>query len=124
MLHNARLTLRRADPEGTELQVKSVSPTADPSSLEVTLEGTVFARFPITQTIELYDYDARVWEVVDSRTASQSGDATAEVEVTGELSRFVEAGTGCIEARIHYKSGVARQRFTSYTDQFTWTILP
>jgi hypothetical protein len=106
----------------TEFEVKAVSSVANPSSLVVTLEGSVFARSQVNQTIELYDYVAGVWEQIDTRAATRFSDSTVKVAATGDLSRFVEAGTMCIEARIRYQSPVARQHFSSNTDQFLWTI--
>jgi hypothetical protein len=106
----------------TEFVVKSFSPVANPAWMEVTLEGSVFARSSITQTIELFDYVAGGWELVDSGVAAQSTDSTVTVALTGNLSRFVQPGTMCVEARIHFQSDAARQQFSSNTDQFIWTI--
>lgn len=122
---DADLSIQRAIADvqsRTEFEVKAVSPVANPSSLEVTLEGSVFARSPVNQTIELFDYVADGWELVDTRVSTQSTDSTATVAATGDLSRFVEPGTMSIEARIRYQSPVARQQFSSNTDQFQWTI--
>ncbi len=106
----------------TEFVVMGTSPTANPGSLEVTLEGAVFARSPVVQTIELYDYVAAAWELVDSRNATNMIDSTATVAATGDLSRFVDPTTLAVEARIHFQSLSPRQRFASNTDQFIWTI--
>jgi photosystem II stability/assembly factor-like uncharacterized protein len=122
---DADLLIRRATADiqsRTEFQVKSVSPVASPSSLTVTLEGAVFARSQVNQTIELFDYVADDWEQVDTRAASRFGDSTAQVVAIGDLSRFVQPDTMCIEARIRYESVVPRQQFSSNTDQFIWTI--
>jgi hypothetical protein len=122
---NTDLSLQRATADiqsRTEFEVKAVSPVANPSSLEVTLEGAVFARSQVNQTIELYDYAAAAWEQVDTRAATRFTDSTVVVAATGDLSRFVEAGTMCIEARIRYQSLNPRQQFSSNTDQFIWTI--
>ncbi len=105
-----------------EFEVKAFSPVASPSSLAVTLEASVFARTQVDQTIELFDYVANEWEQVDTRAAARFTDATATVAATGDLSRFVEAGTMCLEARIRFQSPVARQQFSSNADQFIWTI--
>ena len=43
----------------TEFEVKAVSPTASPVSLAVTLEGSVFARSNVVQTIELFKLSRR-----------------------------------------------------------------
>ncbi len=106
----------------TEFVVTGTSPTLTPSSFEVTLEGAVFARSTVNQTIELYDYVADQWEQVDTRAASRFSDSTVTVAATGDLSRFVEAGTMCLQARIRYQSLNPRQQFSSNTDQFIWTI--
>ena len=79
------------------IEVKGFSPVASPSSLEVTLEGSVFARSQVYQTIELYDYVAGVWEQVDARAATRFTDSTVTLAATGDLSRFVEGGTMFIE---------------------------
>ncbi len=122
---NADLSLQRATADiqsRTEFEAKGVSPMANPSSLEVTLEGAVFARSTVNQTIELYDYVTDAWEQVDTRPATRFTDSMVTVAATGDLSRFVEAGTMCMMARIRYQSPVARQQFSSNTDQFIWTI--
>ncbi len=122
---NADLALQRATADiqsRTEFEVKSISPVATPASLEVTLEGAVFARSQVNQTIELFDYVAAAWEQVDTRAATRFMDSTVTIEATGDLSRFVEPGTMYIEARIRYQSTNPRQQFSSNTDQFIWTI--
>ncbi len=122
---DADLSLQRAVADiqsRTEFQVSAVSPVASPSSLAVTLEGSVFARSQVEQTIELFDYTAGAWEQVDTRPASRFVDDTVTVAATGDLSRFVEPGTQVIEARIRYQSGNPRQQFASNIDQFNWTI--
>ncbi|MEM7455140.1 MAG: hypothetical protein AAF456_12385 [Planctomycetota bacterium] len=108
----------------TELEVKATSPSSNPSSFDVTLEGSVFARSNVEQTIELYDYDLQAWELVDTRDAarSPSPDSVVTLSASGDLSRFVEPGTRCIEARIRYQSATQRQQFQSNTDQFEWRI--
>ena len=108
----------------TEFVVKGISPISNPSSFEFTLEGSVFARSNVVQTIELFDYDAASWELVDTRNSnrSPSPDSTVVVAGTGDLSRFVDDATGCIEARVQYKSDSPRQNFGSNTDQTIWVI--
>ncbi len=122
---NADLSIRRATADAqsrTEFEVIGASQTASPSTLEVTLEASVFARGPVIQTIELFDFDAATWEQIDARPASRLSDATITVAATGDLSRFIQPGTNRIEARIRYQSVNPRQRFSSNTDQLIWTI--
>ena len=106
----------------TEFLVTGTSPTATPSRLEVNLEGAVFARSTVVQTIALWDYVADAWELVDSSNATNMVDSKSRVIATGDLSRFVDPTTLSIEARVHFQSSNPRQRFASNTDQFYWTI--
>jgi hypothetical protein len=123
---NNDLSLRRLDSDiqsRTEFVVKGYSPIA-PESLKFKLEGAVFARSNVVQTIELFDYVANRWEILDSRNATRSPapDLVVTVAATGDLSRFVEAETSCMEARVRYKSDIPRQNFASNTDQTVWMI--
>lgn len=108
----------------TELVIQAVSPYQEPSGVDIRLEGSVFARTAVDQAIDMYNYDSDSWEEVDARAATRFVDSTVEFSVTGEASRFIQPGTGQIEARVRFNSPVARQRFTSNTDQFQWTINP
>jgi hypothetical protein len=106
----------------TEFEVEGVSPTASPSFLEVTLEGAVLARKDVEQSIELFDYAAGQWELVDLRVAAVGGDSTVSVEPDGDLARFVEPETFKVEARICYQTLVPVKALISRTDQFFWRI--
>jgi hypothetical protein len=106
----------------TEFEISAVSPNANPVLFEVSLEGSVFARSAVSQTIELFNYATGVWETVDTRDAGRFTDATATVAASGDLSRYVEAGTMAIRARVRFQSPVARQQFSSNVDLFSWTI--
>ncbi len=122
---NVDLVLQRAGNDiqsRTEFVVKGVSEIRNPVTLQVTMEGAVFARSTVVQSIELYDYVAGAWVLVDSRNASRFSDSTVTVAATGDLSRFVEETTQCVEARVRFQSTEARQNFSSNTDHFFWTI--
>ena len=122
---NADLQLTRSSNDvqsRTEFEITGVSPTATPSLFEVELEGSVFARTTVNQTIELFDYATGSWESIDTREASRFSDATSVVAATGDLSRFVDPATLAIRARVRYQSPAARQQFASNTDMFVWTI--
>ena len=106
----------------TEFEISSVSPTANPSLFEVELEGSVFARSTVNQTIELFDFATSSWESVDTRAASGFNDASVVVPAAGDLSRFVEPGTLAIRPASGTSLPVARQQFASNTDLFAWTI--
>ena len=122
---NLDVSIRRSSTDiqsRTEFEVSANSPTSTPTTMDLTLEASVFARLEVTQTIELFDFDSDSWEQVDSRPASRFIDAVVEVSVAGDVSRFVESGSSNIQARIRFVSANPRQQFTSHTDQFIWTI--
>lgn len=122
---NVDLSVRR-NPTGiqsvVELELKGVSPTETPSSLEFTLEASVFARSTVNQSILLFDYVAGEYEQLDMREAAQFTDLVTTVTPTGDLSRFVEPGTGCVMASVLFQSINPRQQFTANIDQIVWQI--
>ena len=106
------------------LELKGTTTIQSPSNLEFTLEAGAFARGPISQTIELFDYDLGDWEELDMRDASRFGDSTVTVIPTGDLARFVDDATGCIEARISWRSSTPRASFSASPDFAEWFIEP
>lgn len=124
---NQDLSIRRDNSDvrsRTGFTVTTTTSIQSPSAVEITLEGSVFARTTVNQFIELFNYDSQSWEQLDLQNASRFIDSTVTIQATGDSSRFVEAGTGMIEARIRYESLNPRQKFTSNTDLVTWTITP
>jgi hypothetical protein len=124
---NVDLSLSRSSGDiqsRTELEIRSTSPFANPSAMEVTLEGSVFARSAVSQRIELFDYVAGGWEQIDLRDASRFSDGVVNIMPSGDLSRFVQPGTRAMSARIHFQSLNPRQQFSSNTDLFQWTVTP
>ena len=122
---NSDLSIRRSTSDiqsRCEFEVAGMSPVALPSLIEISLEGSVFARTQVSQTVELFDFDAGIWEEVYTGVAARFSDTTVSAEATGDLSRYVQAGSLSVKARIRYQSLNARQQFTSNTDQFTWTF--
>ena len=106
----------------TEFEVTGTCPIPMPSSVSVVLEGAVFARTTVVQSIELYDYDAGGWVEVDSQDASGFSDSVVRVDVLSNFQRFIEPTTLQMSARVRYRSTNPRQRFSSNTDTFYWLI--
>ncbi|MEM7455944.1 MAG: hypothetical protein AAF456_16455 [Planctomycetota bacterium] len=122
---NVDLSISRAPNDlqsRTTFIAKATSPTQTPFQFDVTVEGSVFSRVAVTQNIELFNYDTGGWELVDSRAAARFGDSTVTVMPGGDLSRFVEPGTGCIETRLRFVGAAQRAIFSSNTDQVIWAI--
>ena len=123
---NLDLSIQRSNSDvtsRTEFEVTAISPISNPVTLSVTLEGAVFARSLVNQTVSLYDYTLGTWEVVDTRAARRFTDRVDQIDVTtGDLSRFVNPVTGEMKGRVLYLSPNRRQQFASNTDQFSWTV--
>ncbi len=126
MVNQANVPIVQRNPSQTtgvvEVEIKSISPVANPTELEFTLESSGFFRTPVIQSIQLYDYDADAYVEFDSRNTSRFVDDVAVAVATGDLSRFVEDGTGCVMARVVYTSPVRRQSFSVAIDQGFWFI--
>lgn len=108
----------------TEFEIENFSPYAALSGIDVRLEGSVFARTGVEQAIDMYNYNTNEWEEVDTRDATRFVDSTTEFSLTGDVNRFIQPVTARLLARVRYRSANPRQRFTSNTDQFYWTIQP
>jgi hypothetical protein len=122
---NSDLVVRRSNSSISgvvSIDFKGVSLNPNPSNFEFTLEASGFFRFTVTQSIQLYDYDAGQFVEVDLRNATQSVDQTVVVNGTGNLGRFVENGTGCVRTRIVYTSSRQRQQFSANIDKACWSF--
>jgi hypothetical protein len=108
--------------ESLTFDVKSAVPAGVFSELTFTLESSVRSAKPVTQEIFLFDYDLDDYVLFDTRDARALGDEVVVVAPTGDLSRFVQPGTQCVEARIVYtKQGLARG-VQAFIDQAVWHI--
>ena len=104
------------------LEVTSTSPAEVPSLFSFTVEAAVFARSEVSQSIDLFNYQLGSFEEVDVRPANRFTDLVTTVEAAGDLSRFVEPGTGEIKARVRFESANPRQQFSANIDQTVWGI--
>ncbi|MEM7452980.1 MAG: LamG domain-containing protein [Planctomycetota bacterium] len=105
-----------------ELETETLAGIESPSSFEFTIESAAFFRSTVIQSIDLYDFDAQQFVRVDSRNASRFGDQTVTGSGSGDLSRFVEDGTGRVRTRLLFDSPVNRQKFSTSIDMIKWSI--
>ena len=122
---NVDLSLRRNDADAISrvvITTKAISPVTVPVSLAFTLESSVFARSEVTQIIELFNYDSNEWEQLDLQTAQRFSDKSVTVNATGDVGRFFDNLTGCVEARVSFRSATNRQKFSANIDQVRWLI--
>ena len=99
------------------------SSVAAPASLNLSLTAHV-TQPDVTQKIELWDYQASNWVLVNSQSAS-----TVDSTVVGTGSnpgRFVQAGTNAVQARVSWRlTRASRIPFwLAGVDQLVWTISP
>ncbi len=103
--------------------VKSTVPGGALSEMNFTFESSVRSAIPVTQEIYLFDYDLDDYVLFDTRDARVLGDEVVVIEPTGDLTRFVQPGTLCVEARIVYsKQGLARG-IQAFIDQAVWNVM-
>ena len=106
-----------------EVELSAVAPrVVTAADLTFTVESSVFARGPTSQTIELFDFSNEIWEVVDQRNASRFSDRTDTVLPGGDVSRFVDELTGEMRARVCYRANASRAQFSANVDHVYWTL--
>lgn len=109
---NARITL----------DFNSVCPVSSPFEMAFSIEASVFSRLQVSQTFELFDYATNQWEIVHVGTASRFIDSTTTIELSGDLTRFIEDGTRSMRARCLYQGAEPRAQFTARIDHVNWIV--
>jgi hypothetical protein len=57
----------------------------------------------IQQLVEFFNFTSSTWEVMDQRNLTTS-DTTITVSAGGAISRFIQAGTSEVRARVSYRA--------------------
>ncbi|MEE2827366.1 MAG: hypothetical protein VYE64_12125 [Planctomycetota bacterium] len=85
------------------------SPSESPTAIELTFEGfSVTGRPVIIQEIALYNFQTADYEVVRTKRMPIAEDESFTVDLSGDLSRFIEPGTCKMEARMVHKPAPRR----------------
>lgn len=103
--------------------VNGTSSVANPSNLELTV--TAHASTPgLTQSVDLWDYQASAWVSASSQAATTL-DSTV-VSVPSNASRFVQAGTLAMKARVSWKQTgfTLSSSWRAAVDQIGWNVAP
>lgn len=123
---DARLCYLRGNPFSPTLpaiwlEFHGVLPTDNPSELAVTLEAHV-NDIGISQGIEMYNFVTNQFENVDTRDATRNVDSVANIVLTGDVTRFVESGTGKVRTKVTYAADGTGflLNWKSCIDQFIW----
>jgi hypothetical protein len=104
------------------IRFEATAPVQTPSTLTFRYEGHVNNPSSIQQ-LELYDFAAGSWVVVDSRPGSAS-DVQVVVAPTNP-ARFVQSGTRLVRARVSVSSGSRNMRsWQTRVDFVSWTMAP
>jgi WD40 repeat protein len=79
----------------------------------------------LEQNLDLFDYQANAWQLVDSRACFTS-DHTVVFEQTTNIERFIRPGTREVRARISWKAiaPVFIYPWQTRVDQAFWNIVP
>jgi hypothetical protein len=117
----AGLTLGPFEPP-VWIEVEATSPTDIPANLTFTLESRGNTG-NLKQTVEFFNFDTDSYEEVDMRDATTS-DSSIEIQPAGDVTRFVQPGTGLMQARIGWRSQglIALFPWTISVDQTAWTV--
>lgn len=107
-----------------EVNLTATSPTATPSVLQVVVESRIQVA-GIAQKVQLWDFDASAWVVIDSRFIGLS-DTTITVSAAGSLTRFVQSGTRQMRMRIGLDELAAEttEAWHAWFDRVVWRITP
>jgi hypothetical protein len=104
-----------------EIEVTGTATTDSPSGIAFAVEAATSGD-PTVQKIELYNYDTQLWEMVSERGGPNS-DTVTQVIIRTDASRFVEAGTREVKARVGFGDrGVNFPSWGGTYDQVFWTI--
>ncbi len=83
------------------IEYRGTSPILEPSQLTLILEARS-STYGLQQVVEVFDFLTGEFETVDVHL-SQTSDLTIEIELAGELSRFVDAATGMLRVRTSWR---------------------
>ncbi|MEM7457129.1 MAG: hypothetical protein AAF456_22495 [Planctomycetota bacterium] len=112
------LAPRRAIVQKVEMILTSTSPVSLPATMNFRLQSSLGGSAEdgnVIQSVKLWNYDTDQFEQIDSRGATIA-DTAIVVSPAGDLSRFVQPGTGEIMASVSYRRDQFVRRF------FTWSI--
>ena len=103
--------------------VNGTSSTSTPSDLRLSV--TAHANTPnLSQTIQLWDFQASAWVTVSTQAATTSN--STRVGLGLNPARFVQSGTNAVRARVSWKQTgpTLIYQWSAFIDQIVWNISP
>ena len=102
------------------IEFRATLPDDQPQAITAVLEARA-NRDEIIQRLEMWNYLTGQFEVVDSRNASNGIDQVSVVPLSGDVSRFVEGGSGNIVTRVTFNGPrLGGARWIADIDQLIW----
>ena len=94
-----------------------------PTSLSATLEAQANT-LGLTQTIDMFNWNLGQYETVDSRLASFNIDSVAAVDLSNNVSDYVQTGTGTVKTRTGWRATgpLLLYPWTVSIDQVIWSV--
>ena len=104
------------------LEFTGTLPNEHPASLAFSIESKANT-VGLVQTIELFNFQSGNYEEVDSSQATII-DSLFEIQATGNIGRFVEAGSGKVKTRLAWRASgpVLLFPWTVSIDHIQWTV--
>jgi hypothetical protein len=104
-----------------EIVVTGTSPTDNPSSIAFRIESAADAT-PTRLRVELYNFLSNTWEQI-GEVNGPTTDTRFDFSASGNVARFVQAGTGLVRARIGFHDrGITVANWNVRFDQAVWRI--
>ncbi len=89
-------------------------PSDNPGRLEIVMESQ--AGTPgLTHTLEAWNWTIRHYEVVDISPASFNNDVVVTVDLSSDISEYVETGIGAVQTRVGWRK-------TGFTINYPWEV--
>ncbi|MEW5882927.1 MAG: hypothetical protein AB1725_01730 [Armatimonadota bacterium] len=105
----------------SEILLTATSPTESPTALAFRVEAAADAA-PTRLRVELFNFQTGTWEQV-GEVAGPTSDTRFDFGATGNLSRFVQSGTGEMRARVGFHDrGVTVAGWNTRYDQGVWLV--
>lgn len=116
-----RFEVREQNTLAVQMTIQGTLPVNNPSRFGIKLEGRCNVA-PMTQRLELYNFQLQNWQVVDSRILETSVDQTTWLEIPGSPLPFIQPGSRQVNARVTFtqRPEVTAPNWTACIDQFVW----
>lgn len=112
-----------------EIELECQCPFASASTMSFALESQIERIQTVTRVlVDMYDFDQQTWERVASELIGNAVDSKLDIELDGDVNRFIDAATGQVKARLDFRARAKYGNFGSaprsrlYIDHVAWTF--